>query len=93
VLTMKQILISFLVTILCVLLLASRTERVIPGVIAVTLFGDCQVEFYDTTIQPVFTLALACPRVDVIRLWPFPVKQPWNEKQIPIYEKVKFDRS
>ena len=43
------------------------------------------------TIQPLRTLALACPGIDYIRLWPLPIQQPWDEDWWEIVdEAVRF---
>jgi hypothetical protein len=78
----KVFFLAFLVTVLLVLLLASRISRPVSGVIEVSLVAGCQVEFHDIHTQPVFTTVLACPRVDSIRLWPLPFLQPWYEEPI-----------
>ena len=31
------------------------------------------------SLQPVYTITLACPRMDMMRLWPLPIQQPWFE--------------
>jgi hypothetical protein len=77
----KAFWLSFLITLLLSLFLASRTYELIPGVTAMRLIKGCELDFFhDTRLQPVFTVALACPRVDYIRLWPLPIKQPWSEE-------------
>ena len=56
------------------------------------LFGDVYVhcqEVYpvcdnDTRPQPVNTLVLGCPRMDMFRLWPLPIQHTWFED--PWYE-------
>jgi hypothetical protein len=39
-------------------------------------FG-CELWYMDTITQPINTLVLACPGVDLIRLWPLPIIRPW----------------
>lgn len=60
-------------------LLSMRTYQPIDGVTALRLIGRCELEYFDTTLQPINTLVLSCPRVDYIRLWPLPIQQPWFE--------------
>ena len=60
-------------------LLASRIHEVIPGAITIELAGSCTLTHFDTTLQPVNTLVLACPKMDMIKLWPLPIEQPWFE--------------
>jgi hypothetical protein len=79
---LKVFFLTFLVTALLVLLLASIISRHVSGVIEVRLIAGCQVEFHDIHTQPVFTTVLACPRIDSIRLWPLPILQPWYEEPI-----------
>lgn len=59
--------------------LAPRTYQIIDGVRAIWLFGGCELEYFTEPAQPVNILVLACPRMDMIRLWPLPVEQPWCE--------------
>ena len=65
-------------------LLADRLEEHIEGVWRVELVGRCYVD-YHTSIQAV---ALACPGVDYIRLWPLPPEQPWQETPDPTPEPI-----
>ena len=74
--------ISFLITVLLTLLLASRVDRILPGATSVELIAGCEIDFLETTLLPVFTVALACPGKDMIRFWHFPVTQPWFEDPI-----------
>ena len=46
----------------------------------------CELIKFGRVLQPVVTIALACPGVDMIRLWPLPVQQPWFEDHDPCYE-------
>jgi hypothetical protein len=78
----KVILVAFLVTLGLVVLIVFQISQPVSGVKVVKLVADCQLEFYDTTAQPVFTAVLSCPRVDSIRLWPLPILQPWLEDPI-----------
>jgi hypothetical protein len=72
--------ISFIISLaLGYALLATRTSDIVPGATAIELVGRCQLIFFDTRLQPMNTLVLACPRHDMIRLWPLPVQQPWFE--------------
>jgi hypothetical protein len=70
---------SFLITVNLTLVLLSRVERILPGAISMELIAGCEIDFLDTRLQPVFTIALACPGKDFIRLLPLPVIQPWFE--------------
>ena len=78
----KAIWLSFLITLLLVLFLASRIEQPVAGATSVKLIAGCSLDVLDTRLQPVFTVALACPRTDYIRLWPLPIKKPWFEDPV-----------
>ena len=60
--------------IISVLTLVGTAEETIEGVWTVRL-RSCYLD-YHTNIHAV---ALACPGVDYIRLWPLPVTQPWGD--------------
>ena len=60
-------------------LLASRIHEIVPGAITIELTGRCALIHFDSTLQPVNTLVLACPKMDMIKLWPLPIEQPWFE--------------
>lgn len=60
--------------------LAIRASEIVPGANKITLQGvSCEIWVMDTTIQPTFTVALACPHTDLIRIWPLPVKFEWSD--------------
>ena len=54
-------------------LVETRTDKLTDDVWSVELVGRCYLD-YHANIQAV---ALACPGVDYVRLWPLPVVQPW----------------
>ena len=71
---------SFLITFLLGYgLLTTIVYQPIEGVTVLRLVGRCELELFDTTLQPINTLVLSCPRMDMIRLWPLPVVHPWFE--------------
>ena len=37
------------------------------------------MDFFDKVLQPFFMVVVACPRRDMIRIWPLPVVDPWFE--------------
>lgn len=39
--------------------------------------GQCKLIRFDRSLQLVYNRALACPRKDMLRLWLFPMLQPW----------------
>jgi hypothetical protein len=59
--------------------LVYRIHESIPGATDIPLIARCELIYFDIRLQPVNTLMLACPRMDYIRLWPLPIKQPWFE--------------
>jgi len=73
--------ISFATTFVAIyLILGLQVSEIIPGASKVTLQGiSCEIWVMDTTIQPTFTVALACPHTDLIRIWPLPVKFEWSD--------------
>jgi len=79
----RQILIfsvTFFITIsLAYGFLRLRTEEIIPGAVSTELPGRCEIIQFGRGLQPEYTIALACPRTDLIRLWPLPVQLPWIE--------------
>lgn len=60
-------------------LLTSRIHETDPGAVAIDLTGKCSLVHFDTTLQPVNTLVLACSKMDTLKLWPLPIEQPWFE--------------
>jgi hypothetical protein len=60
-------------------LLSFRPYSVVEGVTGIRLVGECKLYHFSQPAQPMTTLVLACPRTDLIRLWPLPVQQPWFE--------------
>lgn len=57
-------------------------EKLVPGAISYHLPARCEIIYFDTSLQPTRTLALACPGVDMIRFWPLPIQNPWFEDRI-----------
>jgi len=58
---------------------ASRTEKLTEKFWTVELVGGYALDYHATQRA----LALACPGVDYIRLWPLPVTRPWEEPERP----------
>lgn len=79
----RKRLVLLILTLLPALLAGSlviRSYRLTPHVLHIPLIARCELELYEPSdAQPVFTIVFACPRVDSIRLWPFPITQPWAE--------------
>jgi len=57
----------------------ATAKKPIPGVITYQFVWRCKIWSLDTSLQPTHTVALACPGVDLIRLWPLPIQHPWFE--------------
>lgn len=74
---MKSRLVLWLIItiLLVVVVLAVRTHKLTAGVWTTELVAGCALD-YHTSAKAV---ALACPGVDYIMLWPLPVVQPWEE--------------
>jgi hypothetical protein len=45
-----------------------RTEETVPGAISTELPGRCKIIQFGRGLQSVYTIVLACPRMDMIRL-------------------------
>jgi hypothetical protein len=75
----------FLAGIIVVLLLVGysllflRASEIVPGAISYMLVGRYELIHYDERLQPFPTFILTCPRMDMIRIWPLPVIQLWDE--------------
>ncbi len=81
---MKSYLTAFLIAFLATFVLGYaifviRIHESIPGATDIEIGRGCELVYFDTRLQPSNTLVLMCPGVDAIRLWPFPMKQPWFE--------------
>ena len=60
------------------------SERYSEGVWTLKLAGNCDLDYHAN----IHALALACPGVDYLRLWPLPVEQPWQETPDPLPDWV-----
>jgi len=56
-----------------------NTHKIIPGALSSKFPGQCEIIQFNIGLQPVYTIALVDPRMDMTRLWPLPVQQPWFE--------------
>lgn len=59
--------------------LASRTTELAPGVTITPNTPACDLVKYSPPIQSVYTIAIACTRKDLIRIWPLPIVTDWTE--------------
>ena len=69
-------------------LVASRIHRFSDTVWQLELVAGCELDYH---IPPVNAVALACPGVDLMRIWPLPITQPWCETPEP-YEELAWAR-
>jgi hypothetical protein len=81
---MKHLILVFIVTVFIMLSLGavffvSRIHESVPGATDIPLIARCELIYFDTRLQPVNTLVLGCPRMDMFRLWPLPIQHPWFE--------------
>ena len=58
-------------------------REIVPGVIVRPL-GSCDVQYHAEWRATV----LACPGIDLIKMWPLPIEQPWYED--PFADKRTF---
>jgi hypothetical protein len=56
-----------------------RSVESIPGSVSTVLPGRCEIIRFGRGLQTIYKIALACPRMDMIRIWALPVQQPWFE--------------
>ena len=62
------------------LALPGRVRRLTETVWTVRLVAGCEMDYH----TPIQAVALACPGVDYMRVWPLPVVQPWESTPDPI---------
>jgi len=67
-----------LLLVLLVIVLAWCFQPIAPGVWTMDV-GACNLDYHTKPAQERPHLILACPGVDQVRLWPFPVQRPWWE--------------
>jgi hypothetical protein len=79
----EMILIALFTMVLILGVLDTRTYQLVDGMTAVRLVMNCELWYYSPPTQMVDTITLACPRTDLIRLWPLPITQPWSEDLWP----------
>jgi hypothetical protein len=80
--------IRWVVCAICVLVFAVtlhwlflQPREIVPGVTSRPL-GPCSLDWFSG--RP--ALVLSCPRTDMIRFWPLPVKHPWFEEAWPLMD-------
>jgi len=47
-------------------------------VYSIDVIGLCFFDVYTNNVLPEFTIAYRCPGIDYMKIWPFPVEQPWD---------------
>jgi hypothetical protein len=57
--------------------LDARTFSPVEGITAMNLVSGCQLQYYTPPVQSENTLMLTGPSMDMMRLLPLPVEQPW----------------
>jgi len=65
-------------------MLGGRIDRCTDKVWCLELVAGCELDYH---VPPVNAVALACPGVDLMRIWPLPIVQPWCETPEP-YEEL-----
>jgi hypothetical protein len=76
---MRKYIVAILITLIFSLVFWPAAFSKIWGYYSVNLPGDCVVDVFSKSLQPFFTVALACSGKDMIRIWPLPVVDPWFE--------------
>ena len=72
------------------LILNLRTDYSIEGARILHLVNRCELWILTKPFYQEKTIALACPRTDLIRLYPLPVVQPWDEDSA-IQDTIRVD--
>jgi hypothetical protein len=72
----RLLILTGLMTLQTLSIMYSRMYQLTDNAIAFEIVADCELWGIYSPSQPSKTLVLACPGVDVIRLWPLPVEQP-----------------
>jgi hypothetical protein len=72
-------------------ILNARTYQLSENTIVTSLIAGCELWDIFPPSQPARTVVLACPGVDLVRLWPLPMQQPWFEDgcEIRQYESLR----
>lgn len=68
-----------LITVLIWVLALTQPHEFVEGVWTVRL-RSCYLDHH----TPIHAVALACPGVDYIKLWPLPVEGPWQQTPDPL---------
>ena len=69
---------SLITRIIAWAVLSPGTYKVMDGIYTVDFLGICNFDFYDRSVLPQCTIGFHCPRFDYMKIWPFPIEQPWD---------------
>jgi len=75
----KRIGIAIVIVLTGVILSTAKTNYTLDGARILPLIGKCEVWILEEPVQPEVTYALACPKIDLIKLWPLPISYSWDE--------------
>jgi hypothetical protein len=75
---LPRLLLAFFIVITGLILSTIKIDYSVKGVRILPLPARCELWILDKPNQPEQTFALACPSVELIRLWPLPAVQPWD---------------
>ena len=59
-----------------------QSYEVVAGARGYPIAAGCEIIVFGKGLQPITTVAFACPGTDLVRLWPLPVVKPWFEDWI-----------
>jgi len=68
-----------LVAFIAALVLFFQVDKPFRGYTRINLVAGCQFGIYDPALESTLTVVFECPRMDTIRLFPFPITSPWFE--------------
>lgn len=75
----REVQLTRLFTLLVLAIAASQPHVHIRGVYELWVV-KCSVDLFTPPAQRRLTVALACPGLDFVRLWPLPPQKPWFEE-------------
>ena len=76
---LSGLLLAFFIVVSGILLSTIKTDYSIEGARILSVPFRCELWILEKPLQPKQTIALACPSVDLIRLWPLPMVQLWDK--------------
>ena len=69
---------SLITLIIAWAIVSPGTYKMMEGIYTVDFLGLCNFDFYDKSVLPEFTVGFRCTRLDYMKIWPFPIEQPWD---------------